>query len=179
MNDVFIERMVKKKTDGKDIAVIAGILLAVLIIITLSIFFLLPMFGLIAPFIVIAGVIFGGYRLIAMRNLEFEYSNTNGYITVDKIMNRQRRKRLAAFECRDLEEIGKYDENIKRLQGKPVDSKIFAAVNSSGEGAWYIIVRGQKTGKTLLAFNPDEDFIESVKKFMPTQLRFEIFGRGK
>ncbi len=179
MNDVFIERMIKKKTDSKDIAIIIGILLGALLLIFLSIYFLLPMFGMIVPFIVMAGTIFGGYKLIAMRNLEFEYSNTNGYITVDKIMNRQSRKRITSFECKDMEEIGRYEENVQRLQGKPVDTKAFASVTSTGEDAWYIVVRAQKTGKTLLVFNPDEEFMETIKKFMPNQLRFEVFGRGK
>lgn len=177
MNDIFIERMVKKNMDGKDIAIIAGILVLASLILLASIIFLMPSFGPFVPFIVLVGVVFGGYKLIATRNLEFEYSNTNGYITVDKIMNKETRKRLMTFECRDVEEIGKYKENEQRLQNKPVDTKLFASQMSDGTDAWYIIVRAQKTGKTLLAFSPDEDFLESVKRFIPKQLKFEAFGR--
>ena len=41
-----------------------------------------------------------------------------------------------------------------------------------------MIVRRQKTGKTLVVFNPDEDLLEGIKKFIPRPLKFEKFGRN-
>lgn len=180
MNDVFVERMVKKRMDGKDIGIVVGIVLAAMVLIWVSWMILFPLTGLpMIPFLVLIGCMFGGYKLITMRNLEFEYSNTNGYMTIDKIINRSTRKRMMAFECSDIEEMGKYPENVARLRGKPVDTKLTASAYSDGRDSWYIIARGKKTGKTLLVFDPDEDMLEAIKKFMPSHLRFEIFGRNK
>ena len=106
MGDVFIERMVKKKFDTKDILIIVGIVLAVMvlmpILLLLSMQYGLFMIGLLAA----AGLVFGGYKLLTMRMLEYEYSLTNGYISIDKIMNRSSRKRMTAFECSSAEDIG-------------------------------------------------------------------------
>ena len=34
------------------------------------------------------------------------------------------------------------------------------------------------TGKTLVVFDPDEEFLDAVKKYIPRPLKFEKFGRG-
>lgn len=179
MNDVFIERMVKKKLDSKDILIIIGILLAIVVVSVIGfvVGFLITAIPTIS-LLVFAGSIFGGYKLISMRMLEFEYSLTNGFVAVDKIMNRQTRKRLTSFECDSCEDIGEYTGNEQRLKNRSFDTRVFATRTSDCEGAWYMIVRGKKTGKTLVVFNPDEDFIDAVKKFIPRQLKFEKFGRN-
>lgn len=179
MNDVFIERMVKKKFDGKDFLIMAAVLAGIVVI---------SFVGLIVGFTVVqiptifvlaaAGSILGGYKLISMRMLEFEYSLTNGFVSVDKIMNRQTRKRMTAFECDSCEDIGEYKGAEQRLKNRSFDTRVFATRTADCEGAWYMIVRGKKTGKTLVVFNPDEDFLEAVKKFIPRQLKFEKFGRN-
>lgn len=178
MGDIFIERMVKKKMEGKDYAIIFGILVAGVILLFVSVILMgitgMPMI----PMLVLCGVCYGGYRLISMQNLEYEYSLTNGYITVDKIMNRSSRKRMAAFECKEIEEIGEFAKNQTRLQNRPVEAKLYATVYGDRRDAWYVIVRTKKTGKTLLVFNPDEDILNGMKKFIPAHLRFEVFGRN-
>lgn len=174
MNDVFIERMVKKRTDSKDIAILILSILAVFILGFLSLTFV-PSFA----FFVIVAAAFGAYKLSSMRNLEFEYSLTNGYMSVDKIMNRSSRKRLTAFECKDIEDMGEYEKNKARLQNHQVQTRLFTSEFSDGREAWYVLVNTKKTGKTLLVFSPDEDLLEAVKKFLPTHLRFELFGRSR
>ncbi|WP_099205992.1 DUF6106 family protein [Scatolibacter rhodanostii] len=174
MNDVFIERMVKKRTGGKDIAIFVLIFLAVIALGFATLLFL-PNPSIV--FFVVIAASYGGYKLISMRNLEYEYSLTNGYVSVDKIMNRASRKRLTTFECKDIEDMGEYEKNKARLENRQVQTKLFVSEYSDGQGAWYVIVNTKKTGKTLLIFSPDEDLLEAVKKFMPTHLRFELFGR--
>ena len=178
MGDVFIERMVKKKFDTKDILIIVGIVLAVMvlmpILLLLSMQYGLFMNGLLAA----AGLVFGGYKLLTMRMLEYEYSLTNGYISIDKIMNRSSRKRMTAFECSSAEDIGVYTQAEARLKNRSFDSRIFAVRTAACEGSWYMIVQSSKTGKTLVVFDPDEDLQEAIKKFIPRTLKFEVFGRN-
>lgn len=174
MNDSFIERMVKKERSFKDLGIALLSIFAVFLLGFVSLLFI-PNFAL----FVVAGASFGAYKLITLRNLEFEYTLTNGFISIDKIMNRASRKRLTSFECKDIESMGDYDTNKARLQNHQVQTRIFASKNETGSGAWYITVNAKKTGKTLLVFNPDEDLLDAIKKFMPSHLRFEVFGRGK
>lgn len=177
-NDVFVERMVKKRMDSKDAAIFAGAALLGIVIIALGMLVLFPLTGVIAiPLFILIGVCFGLFKLFAMRNLEFEYSFTNGFMAVDKIMNRSSRKRLTSFECKEVEEIGEYPKNQTRLQSREVQSKIFASEFSDGRESWYLLVNTKKTGKTLLVFDPDERLLEAIKKAIPSHLRFEVFGR--
>ncbi len=176
MNDIFVEYMVKKKMGPKDFLIALGVTLAGIVLVFIGLLFtgVMPMI----PFLVLCGAIYGAYKVISMRNLEFEYSITNGDITVDKIMNRRSRKRLTSFDAKAIEEMGKYPENAQRLKNRRVDKTIFASEYDDGRDAWYVIAKSRKTGTTLLVFSPDDRCIEAIKPFMDRRLRFEIFGRN-
>lgn len=179
MGDVFIERMVKKKMESTDILILIGILAGMVILFIVGFVVGFLMLGIpTLTLLIAAATVFGGYKLISMQLLEFEYSLTNGFVTVDKIMNRQTRKRLTSFECDSCEDLGVYAENEARLKTRSFDTRVFATQFSDRRGSWYMIVRGKKTGKTLVVFDPDEDLQEAIKKFIPRQLKFEKFGRN-
>ena len=179
MNDVFLERMVKKKLEAVDFLIIAAVLAGILAATALGIFlgFLVLAFPMISVLIT-AGAVFGGYKLICSRLLEYEISLTNGFVAVDKIMNRASRKRLTSFECNSCEDIGRYEEQAQRLKNQSFDQRIFITRTSAAQGAWYMTVRSAKTGKTLLVFEADDELLDAVKQFIPRQLKFEKFGRG-
>lgn len=75
--DTFVEQIVVKKKGGKEWAIIAGILVAALILAALAL--------LLGPFalLLIAGIGYGAYWLITSQNIEYEYSVTNGDIDID------------------------------------------------------------------------------------------------
>ena len=179
MGDVFIERMVKKKFESMDLLVMVGIVVAMIIAVFIG--FVVGMVMLPIPMItllVVLGAGFGGYKLLTMRLLEYEYSLTNGFVAVDKIMNRSTRKRMTSFECSSAEDIGEYQKNEARLKNQSFDARVFATQYSDHRDSWYMIVRSGKTGKTLVVFDPDEEFLDAVKKYIPRPLKFEKFGRG-
>lgn len=179
MGDVFIERMVKKKFESKDMLLTLGIIAATILLVFAGFFvgFLMLGFPMITLLIAL-GAGFGGYKLMTMRMLEYEYSLTNGFIAVDKIMNRSTRKRMTSFECDTCEDIGLYNENEARLKTRSFDSRVFATQYADHRDSWYMIVRSGKTGKTLVVFDPDEDLQEAIKRFIPRPLKFEKFGRN-
>ncbi len=79
MNDVFVERMVKKKFESVDALVVAGVVAGIFVLTFIG--FVVGV--LIVPFpmltlLIAAGAVFGGYKLVSARMLEFEYSLTNG-----------------------------------------------------------------------------------------------------
>lgn len=179
MNDVFVERMVKKKFETLDLLVVVGVIAGIVLLslVGFVVGFLVMAFPMIT-LLVIAGAVFGGYKLISMRMLEFEYSLTNGFVTVDKIMNRSSRKRMTSFECSSCEDVGLYQEQEARLKTRSFDNRIFATQYADHRDSWFMIVHSGKTGKTLVVFDPDEDLQEAIKKFIPRSLKFEKFGRG-
>ncbi len=174
--DIFTEQIVKRKFNGKDWLICLGASVAAFVLIYISIFILLPLTMMpLIPLLVIAGCIYGIYWVYSFRNLEFEYSVTNGDLTVDKIINKRRRKRVVSFDVREAEEMGKYDAN--RLAQREVDKRLIASVSDTGENAWYILARTPKYGRTLLVFSPNEKVLDGIKAGLPRQLRFDVFGR--
>lgn len=176
LTDVFVEYMVKKKLGTKDILISLGAIILGTVLTFIG--FLFTTIAPMIPFFVLCAVVYGVYRLITSRMIEFEYSITNGDISIDKIMNRKSRKRLTSFDAKNIEEMGKYTENEQRLKNRRVDKVIFASETDDGKDAWYVIAKSRKTGLTLLVFSPDDRCIEAIKPFMDRRLRFEIFGRG-
>lgn len=168
--DVFVEQIVKKKFGPKDYAVAVLAVLVGLIVIALS--FLVPAVGVLI--LVLAAV--GVYYLITSRNLEFEYSITNGDITVDKIINRRKRKRVINTDAQYIDDIGKYDPN--RLSNKQGYTKIFASEYDDGRNSWYFCAHDPKKGNILVVFDPEERVLKAIKPFLPRQVAFSAFGRN-
>ena len=171
--------MIKKKFESTDMLILVGIILGIIVAVLIGfvVGFLIVPFPMLTMLVAL-GAGFGGYKLMTMRLLEYEYSLTNGYVAVDKIMNRSSRKRMTAFECNTAEDIGEYVQNEARLKNQSFDARIFATEYSDHRDAWYMIVRSPKTGKTLVVFNPDDEMLEAIKKFIPRPLKFEKFGRN-
>lgn len=168
--DVFVEQIVKKKFGPSDyaiavLAVIAGLAVA-------AVSFFVPVVGILI--LVLAAV--GVYYLITSRNLEFEYSITNGDITVDKIINRRKRKRVINTDAQYIEDIGQYDPN--RLNGKQGYTKIVVSQYADGHGSWYFCARDPKKGNIIVVFDPDEKVLGAIKPFLPRQVAFSAFGRN-
>ena len=81
MGDFYTEQLVKKKTDGKDIAM--KILLIVLTVISFFIAFLMPLLILVPILFVVADVF-----LFRRMDVEYEYIYINGDLDIDKVMHK-------------------------------------------------------------------------------------------
>lgn len=170
--DVFIEQIVKKKYNGMDYLIFVGIVLAALVLISACLFIqALESFSLLIGI----GILVGAYFLIISRNLEFEYSVTNGDVTVDKIINRSKRKRVISFDAHNTEEMGKYDP--EKHQGKSYDKRLFTGDSVENKESWYMTFHSTKTGYTLLVFTPNEKVLTAIKPFLPHQVMHDAFGR--
>lgn len=169
--DVFVEQIIKKRFSWKDYLIFFGVLILGLLLILASAI-LVPSFLL----FVAAGACFGGYWLVSSRNLEFEYSCTNGDLTIDKIINRRKRKRVISLDLKNVEEIGKYDA-AKHAQ-KNYAKRIFATITEDGREGWFLHLRHPQFGDTLLVFNPNERVIAAMKPFLPRLLVIHAFERN-
>ena len=78
--DIFVEQIIQRRRSGTDYLIYVGLSLAFLVICFLGLF-VIPMFG----FLVIIAAGYGMYWVVTSRNLEFEYSVTNGDLTIDRI----------------------------------------------------------------------------------------------
>ena len=175
--DVFVEQIVKKRNTGKDLAMMAMIMLGA-IILGFAFVFILPLFlpalASLSLFLV-AGAIFGAYWLITGMDLEFEYAVTNGDLTIDKIIHRRKRKRVLNLDAKDIEQMGKYDP--AQHSQKRYDKRISVARDERADDCWYISMRHSQYGNLLLTFSPDERTLNALKPFLKRQLALEVFGK--
>lgn len=176
MSDTYLEYLVPKRSTPKDtllkvLMVIAGIVVALVVFSLSPLLGPLSMFGWLASF----GALFGAYKLVTMMNVEFEYILTNGDLDVDKIVNRNSRKRLVSVKCTSFETFGKYKEIDHK--NKNYQTRLMLCSSPLDDGLWYASFRHSKLGHTLLVFNASEKMLSELKPFIPKQLAFEAFVR--
>lgn len=170
--DIFVEQIIKKRFGPQDYAVICAVVLAAVLVVVLSIVFL-PVLTV----LVLVGACFGAYYVITSRSLEFEYSVTNGDITIDSIIYRRKRKRVISVDAHTIETMGLYKPEDH--SGKSYQTRIFAstAYDGSDNGSWYFTARHPKKGFVLVVFNPEEKVLNAIKPFLPRQVAHDAFGR--
>lgn len=176
MSDTYLEFLVPKRNTGKEAAYKILIVLAA-IVLSVVLFLVAPLLG---PFSMIAilaicGALFGAYKLVTMLNVEYEYIFTNGDLDIDKIMNRNSRKRLLSCKCSAFETFGPYKELDHH--GKNYQSRFLVCSSPSDQDLWYATFRHSKHGNTLLVFNGTEKLLTAMKSYIPKQLAFEAFVR--
>jgi hypothetical protein len=171
--DIFVEQIIKKRFGTKDYAVIILVLLLGCLLIGVTVA-LIPLLAV----LVVIGVCFGAYYVITSRSMEFEYSVTNGDVTIDRIIYRRKRKRVISVDAHTVDAIGKYKPEDHR--GKDYSSRIFASVRDDGigEDSWYFTARHPKQGNVLVVFNPEEKVLNAIKPFLPRQVAHNAFGRN-
>lgn len=170
--DVFVEQIVKKKFNGMDYLIFAGIVIGSIILIFATL--VIPVLASFS-FLIGIGILVGAYFLIISRNVEFEYSVTNGDVTVDKIINRSKRKRVISFDTHTVEEMGKYDP--EKHAAKSYATRLFTGDSITNPDSWYMTFSTAKTGNTLFVFTPNEKVLTAIKPFVPKQVLRDAFGR--
>jgi len=177
LQDVFVERIVKKKTGVGTVFLKIGI---ILLSIVLAAVLILAGMLFIPQFISFAlllgcGLIYLAYILATSFNVEFETCFTNGSFDVDKIINRRKRKRLISLRCKDVESIGRY-KSVDHAN-KQYKTRIIACSSEDAEDVWYLTLRHNTLGHTLVVFNADERLLNGLKDFIPRQLAFQVFNK--
>ena len=173
MQDIYVEQLVRRRRTAKD--VILRVLVVVLAVI-LSVVILLVAPRL-APFSMIfyllfALVVYAAYMLFVSFKVEFEYILTNGDVDVDKIVAQRRRKRLLSFSCKNVQEMGVYDED--KLRNTKFDSSYY--VQDAGEGeVWYVVYSNPGKGRVLLVFTGYDRVLDAMKPFLPRDLVRSVF----
>lgn len=107
------------------------------------------------------------YFLTSRLNAEFEYINTNGEIDIDRIINGKKRQTMASFECNSIDNVERYNPERHKAS---VEKRIYHAC-TPGNDSYAITVRHPKGGVYTVVITPDEDFKESLKSYLPYNLK--------
>ncbi len=160
--DTFFEQIIKIKLTGKVKALITAIIvfdaLLVCVLLYLSLF-LAPTIML----LVVAGAIYGGYKLISLLSIEYEYIYTNGDLDVDKIVAKSNRKRMVSIKCSEVEKYGEY-------KGQPAPGSVKSThifCNPDSEGQVYLIAKDRNLGNVMVVLAPNDRIRAELEKAIP------------
>jgi len=165
--DVFIEKIVRRKKTAKDFALTGLIIFAIPIIIFATGF--LGEFAVTVAPIAIAGSVYLAYRLISGMNTEFEYIATNEDLTIDKIIARRRRKRLYNGSCKSFTILAPVSD--RSFQANKTDRVKVLDYSSGVENPnrWFLVTK-KDDQQVMIIFEPDDRFIQSFRRYNPRAL---------
>lgn len=161
--DTFFEQIISIRKTGSKILGIFGIWFLAFILCLALFLFGGGFLGSLVP-IVMFGILFGAYKLTGTFNIEYEYIITNGTMDVDKIINKNSRKRMTSFELSGVSRLEKFNPHILNT----VDKKaLVVACNLDDSNAYYMVCDREGKGSVHLVFSPDERIKGAVVKFIP------------
>ena len=167
--DIFIEKLVDRKKDGKDILIITGVIFLTVLLsfIVLVNFMYLNMFG---P-LIIAALIWACYIVVSSRSVEFEYSLTNNELDVDKIISRRKRKRVVTVDARKIEIFAPVlRERFARDTGN-IKKTYRCDGNRNPDGTYFVVFFEKDGGKSALIFEPNEKMIDGFRRYNPSKVQ--------
>ena len=160
-NDSYFEQIVRIKKTAKTTLAIIGIWLLTLIV--TFILFMIPALASIVIFLCF-GIAYGAYWLCTKFNVEFEYIITNGWMDIDKIINKSSRKRITGFDLSNVVRLEKYNPAlISNMNKKDV---VFACCEDD-ENAYLLVAEREGKGNAVVVFSPNEKIKTAVMKFAP------------
>ena len=166
--DTFMEKLVVKKKTAADYLIMAGIIIAslILILVVLSIKLLVQL-GL--SLILAAGIGYLAYRLITSRNIEYEYIVTNGDLDIDQIISKRKRKRIFSANCKEFDIVSPVKSNSFSQSVQSIRNRIDASSSIDSPDAYFITLN-YKGERTLVIFEPDEKMLDNFKKYIPRKV---------
>ncbi len=120
--------------------------------------------------LIIVGVFFGSRYLVTSLNLEYEYALTNDELDVDKIINKERRKRILTLTLEEMDLMAHVSNEKYQNRFNQAEQMIDASSGEEGPNTYAILFK-QKGVPTKLIFEPSE----SIQKGLVRQAPAKIF----
>ena len=162
MSESYIEYMVARKTPG-----IYLFLKYLLIGLTAVAVFAMFLFGIWA-FLVAVALGVGAYFLSIYIDVEYEYLYLDKEITVDKVLHKQKRKRVATYSVDKIEimaPIKSYHlDNYNHRQDKVTD--LSSGIENMPDTRYVFYYDGNQK----IIFEPNEAFVKIVKNVAPRKV---------
>ncbi len=164
MNDSYVECLVARKKSG-----LMGLLKVVLMVLTV----ILVLMGMVVfPFLIAALVTGVGTWFASMyASMEFEYLYVDREITVDKVLNKSRRKKGEKFDVGRIEILAPIKswhlDSYKNRQFKVTDYS--SGIEGQPDRRYAMIYDGGR--KVLL--EPSAEFVKAVQSVAPRKVFFD------
>ena len=167
MDDVFVEKLVAKKAGAIEWLMRAAIIIGVIAV--FLIFSMIQAISFLAPVALVAAV-FAGWFLWSKTRIEYEYSLSNGELTVDVIYGQQRRKNLLSIPLRELCDIIAPATESYSSEMNSAASRIIDVSSSPSANRWFMNLSGEG-GCTRVFFEPDERLLAALRRCVPSKIK--------
>ncbi len=161
--DTFFEQIVAIRKGGKEILKLLGIWFLALLLTFVLLFIKIPIVSSFS-LLLIAGVIYGAFKLSTMLNVEYEYIITNGILDIDKIVNKSSRKRMLSLDLAKTSRIEKFNPSLLTNANQ---KSVFYACNADDSDAYLIVIDSENGSGNYLVFAPDDRIKSAIIKFVP------------
>lgn len=163
MNETYVECMIKRKTPAY-----MTFLKMLLIILTVIIgLFAMVIFSLVL-FVVAIALGVAAYFVSMNSDLEYEYLYVDKELTVDKVMAKSKRKKVASFDIGKLEimaPVKSYHlDNYKNRQGKAVD---YSSGEEQQPDRRYVFYYD---GQQKVIFEPNAEMVKAIQFAAPRKV---------
>ena len=167
MSDLYTEEIVKKEKTGKDtlikVALIAGTVVSVLSFVIL---------GWLALILVI-GFGVADYFIIPSLDLEYEYLYVNGELDIDKIMSKQKRKRVFSGDVSSLELMAPTQSHELDHYRSRSDIKKKDFSSGRSDAKTFTMILKKEQGMEMITFEPGEIILKDMKRMAPREVHFQ------
>lgn len=164
MSDAYVECLVKQKQAGiwKVLRVFLIVLAVLFVLMTL-----VTALGIICFLLAIVAAV-GSYLVNLFTDLEYEYIYVDKELSVDKVMAKSRRKRVATYSLDRMEAFGPIKsyhlDNFKNRNVKVIDYSVGEELQPDRRYALYY------EGGIKLLMNPSEELVKVMKNVAPRKV---------
>ncbi len=169
MSDLYTEVIVKRKATMKD-AVLKALLIAATVLAVLAALFTAA--GMIG-FLVAVALLIADYFLIPTFDVEFEYLYVNGELDVDKIMSKQKRKRVYSADIKELEIMAPSNSHALDSYNHNGNLKTYDFSSKEADHKTYtMIIKGEKELQRVI-FEPNDVILKDMKRVAPREVNID------
>ncbi len=164
MSDLYIELLVKKKRTATD-TILKTLLIALTVLAFLAGLLITPL-----ALIVFVGLLVLDYFKLPGFDLEYEYLYVNGELDIDKIMSKQKRKRVGSFDMKNVEMVAPVKSHELDYYR---NGKVKVVDYSSGEenaNVYAMLVKDDKEQKMVL-FEPNQAILDDMRRIAPRAVK--------
>ncbi|MCL2717700.1 MAG: DUF6106 family protein [Lachnospiraceae bacterium] len=162
MNETYVEYMIKRKP-----SLVMKFLKTFLLMITV-IFVLLGMIGQI--FLLIGGAIFAvlTYFVGLYTEIEYEYLYVDRQLSVDKVLNRSRRKKVASYEIERMEILAPFNSyHLDSYKNRTADVKDYSSGIINQPDTRYVMFYD---GTKKIIFEPSAEMVKAIATIAPRKV---------
>lgn len=163
--ETFFEQVVKRERNLKSTVIcIFTVFITVFIPITLILLAgIVTEYLFMVAFFAFLFLLYLAWYVISNQNVEFEYSVVSDDITISKITAKRKRKTLITFSAKNIEDMQLLSKTDAPVQS--YDKTVFAGNDKDSNLCW-ATVYSEKSGRSLIIFSPDSDFINAIKPYL-------------